>query len=240
MAKAKHKQTNFKERDTKPLTRERFEKGTAAALVENIEVPVSLLFRCCRDELTPDDVLGLQNMESRRILIALWCHNFNKTFTQFFIEAGATLVTDNITTDYQYASVLELPLDRGNKIRLLKLINRTKEPGFEQMNINERKARGLTPEGERIYIAGIPETIPRAFVKVLKGKNKGIHQLTNTLGPVQDRMGIMRYPKHHWESVEKESNLQFSIVEEKPESLLDLIGWTFGLYPGEYNPDVEA
>lgn len=189
-----------------------------------------------------DCAMGEQNQEVRTALLGLLCINSGGDFTDLITRQGYQFVDKStVDDDYEFADIMSFPFgDAKTPILVLKLINRTIEPGAETATEEERLSRGLTKEGYKIYILGITDQHVQPYVTVKHGKNKGTHKLTNRLIPAKDRTGTIRYPRSWWERNEDTNNLTFSEESVKLRSKLDFVGYTFGLYPGEYAPDVEA
>lgn len=186
--------------------------------------------------------LGEQNQELRTALLGMLCENEGGNFTDLIAKRGFQFVDRNlIDDDYEFAEVMSFPFgDAKTPIYVLKLINRTPEPGVAEMSQHERNLAGVNEEGYKIYILGITNEHVQPYAIVKSGPNAGKHPLTSSLVPMVDRNGVLRRSQTWWENNEPADNLMFKTEKVTLRSKLDFVGYTFGLYPGEYNPDAEA
>lgn len=186
--------------------------------------------------------LSEQNQELRTAMLGMLCHNEGGNFTNLIANRGFQFVDKNlIDNDYEFAEVMSFPFgDAKTPIYVLKLINRTTEPAPETMTEEEKIAAGLTEDGYKIYLLGVTNEHEQPYAIVKSGPNEGKHPLTSCLVPTVDRNGVLRRSQTWWANNEPADNLIFKTEKVTLRSKLDFVGYTFGLYPGEYHPDAEA
>lgn len=99
--------------------------------------------------LCAQDIIEEQNADIRMALIRAL------GFDKFIQQGGGKLIREPDADDYQDGSIYLLELN-NQQAYFLKLINQTIEPGTEELTEEQRVASGLTADGRKIYVLGIP------------------------------------------------------------------------------------
>jgi hypothetical protein len=131
---------------------------TEGVLVYGVKIPKEYVFgfdAWCKDHKTGIvNPIGAQviteeeNAEVRTAMIRLY------GFDNFIKYGGGKLVLEGQVNDWTGA-IYELEFNK-RKMHYLKMINRTIEPGSEKLTEEQRISSGLTKDGYKIYVKGIP------------------------------------------------------------------------------------
>lgn len=109
--------------------------------------------------LMPSDVIikDQPNMEKRTALLRVY------GYERFIRENGGKLELLPKPGDYPNGWIYSLIMD-NYKMVFLKLINRTIEPGAETLSKEDRISSGLTEDGFKIYVQGIPNDVEWPYI----------------------------------------------------------------------------
>lgn len=121
----------------------------------SIQIPTSDIVKWTYGLLTVDDIVKEPNVEVRRVMLLFY------GLENFIRDGGGQMVMNpqKLTGDYSYAAVYKFNFD-GQDTYFLMLINRTIEPGAEDLTPDERLKRGLTPDGYKKYVIGCKKPEP--------------------------------------------------------------------------------
>ncbi len=121
-------------------------------------VRIPLEWAIAIDYMVPQDFGDIDNLEVRTALLRYYCNkHYDGQISEFIRHGGGRVVLSGNAEDgdYQYGEILEF-IWNGESMYFLKLINRTVEPGSEKLLEDQRLKQGLTKDGFKVYLLGIP------------------------------------------------------------------------------------
>ena len=211
-----------------------------------IKVPLDTIVKESFNMLTVQEVLELANAEVRSLMIRLWKSGYPEEgstgFTRFIADGGGELyMSPQGPDDYQDGAIYKIETEtrEGGDLRrnvgfALKLVNQTIEPGAEELNEEDRKKKGLTEGGYKIYVLCLLSVMHEGALAPCG------EYYADKEGNLIPSVRIILEKAKMQAAFEAYAANKYLKVMVPFKNIMDTVGWTWALNPGEYKPDVES